>query len=103
VYSDSARVVIERLVRARPGESDFHYDLGFIYAGLGRLQDPTREHARYAELRRAHADTLWLRPDGGNDWAGMWLLLADPTRRSTRSRWCWPTPPIRSPPGPHCG
>jgi eukaryotic-like serine/threonine-protein kinase len=75
VYSDSARVVIERLVRARPDESDFHYDLGFIDAGLGRLQDATREHARYAELRRAHADTLWLRSDGANDWAGMWLLL----------------------------
>ena len=43
-----------RLVRARPDESAFHYDLGFIYARLGRLQDATRGHARYVHLRRSH-------------------------------------------------
>ena len=75
LYSDSARAVTERLVRARPDESSFHYDLGFIYAGLGRLQDATREHARYQALRRSHGDTLWLRTDGANDWAALWMFL----------------------------
>ena len=78
LYSDSARTVSERLVRARPNEAGFHYDLSFAYAGLGRLPDASREHARYEELRRAHADTLWLRTDGANDWAQMLLMLARP-------------------------
>jgi TolB-like protein/cytochrome c-type biogenesis protein CcmH/NrfG len=78
VYSDSARAVTERLVRARPDESSFHYDLSYTYAGLGRLQDATREHARYVALRRSHADTLWLRTDGANDWAAFWMLLGRP-------------------------
>jgi tetratricopeptide (TPR) repeat protein len=78
LYSDSARAVTERLVHARPDESSFHYDLSFIYAGLGRLQDATREHARYEALRRSHADTLWLRTDGANDWAAFWMLVGRP-------------------------
>jgi eukaryotic-like serine/threonine-protein kinase len=78
LYSDSARVVTERLVRARPDEASFHYDLGYSYAGLGRLQDAVKEHARYQELRRAHADTLWLRTDGASDWAQMLLILGRP-------------------------
>lgn len=78
LYSDSARAVTERLVRARPDESSFHYDLSFTYAGLGWLQDATREHARYVALRRSHADTLWLRTDGANDWAALWMLLGRP-------------------------
>ncbi|HEY8106535.1 MAG TPA: protein kinase, partial [Gemmatimonadales bacterium] len=75
LYSDSARAVTERLVRARPDEASFHYDLSFSYAGLGRLQDATREHARYEALRRSHADTLWLRTDAANDWAILWMYL----------------------------
>jgi hypothetical protein len=46
----------------------YQLDLSFFYAGLGRLQDATREHA---QLRRAHADTLWLRSGGANVWTGM--------------------------------
>jgi hypothetical protein len=72
-----------RLVRARPDESAFHYDLGFIYARLGRLQDATRGHARYVHLRRSHTDTPWLRTDGANDRA--WRARPIPSLPGRRS------------------
>lgn len=39
------------------------------------MQDATREQAWYETLRRSHADTLWLRTDGANDWATLWMFL----------------------------
>ncbi|MGH7631254.1 MAG: protein kinase domain-containing protein [Gemmatimonadales bacterium] len=75
VYWDSARVVSERFVRARPDDAYFHRRLAGVYAGLGRQADAAREHLRYQALRRAQGDTTWLRNDAAWD-AAIDLLLA---------------------------
>ena len=76
VYWDSARVVSERFVRARPDDAFFHRRLGGVYAGLGRRADAAREHVRYQEIRRAQGDTASLRTDAAWD-AAINLLLVD--------------------------
>ena len=75
VYWDSARVVTEYLVRARPNDGGFHYQLATVYAGLRRANDAQREHKRYTELRREHGDTVWIRSDGAGDWASYSMFL----------------------------
>ncbi len=42
-YYDSARIIVEDLVRNQPEDSRFHSALGIAYAGLGRKQDAIRE------------------------------------------------------------
>lgn len=42
-YYDSARVVLERELQARPDDSRLHSSLGIAYAGLGRKRDAIRE------------------------------------------------------------
>jgi TolB-like protein len=74
-YWDSARVVTEHLVRARPQDASFHYQLAGVYAGLRRAEEASREHRTYNDLRRAHGDTVWFRTDGAADWANMWMFL----------------------------
>ncbi len=76
VYWDSARVVWERFVRARPDDAFFHRQLSGVYAGLGRHAEATREHRRYQELRRAQGDTTYLRTDAAWD-AAINLVVAN--------------------------
>ncbi len=78
VYGDSARVVNERLVRARPDDPDLVYNLGLTYGLLGRIPDATRQYDKYGELRRSRGDTLWLRSDRANDWASIWMTQGRP-------------------------
>ncbi|HEU5169329.1 MAG TPA: protein kinase [Gemmatimonadales bacterium] len=69
VYWDSARVVSERFVRARPDDAHFHRRLAGVYGGLRREPDAIREYRAYQDLRRARGDTTWLRTDSAWDWA----------------------------------
>jgi TolB-like protein/Flp pilus assembly protein TadD/tRNA A-37 threonylcarbamoyl transferase component Bud32 len=47
---DSARVILEREVPARPGDFRVHSALGIAFAGLGRKDDAIREGRRATEL-----------------------------------------------------
>jgi serine/threonine-protein kinase len=78
IYWDSARVVTERFVRARPDDAYFHRRLGGVYAGLGRMPESAREHLRYQEIRRAQGDTSSLRPDAAWDAAVNLMLVSQP-------------------------
>ncbi|UCE67230.1 MAG: protein kinase [Candidatus Zixiibacteriota bacterium] len=42
-YSDSARIVLEQKLRARPEEARFHSQLGLAYASLGRKDKAVKE------------------------------------------------------------
>ncbi len=75
VYWDSARVVSERLVKARPEDGVFHYALASAYVGLRRTDEAQREYRRYIDLRQAHGDTVWIRTDQAGDWAYYWMFL----------------------------
>jgi tetratricopeptide (TPR) repeat protein len=69
VYWDSARVVVERMVRLRPDDAFFHQRLAGVYGGLGRGEDAAREYHRYQALRREKGDTTWLRTESAWDFA----------------------------------
>jgi TolB-like protein/Tfp pilus assembly protein PilF len=60
VYWDSARVVMERSVRAKPDDGYGHEQLSTVYAGLGRKPDATRSLQTAANLYRAQGDTTLL-------------------------------------------
>ncbi len=55
-YYDTARVVLERVVRERPDDARLHMALGFVYGGLGRKADAIREGKRGVELRPVEKD-----------------------------------------------
>ena len=42
-YYDSARTVVEALIRDVPDDARYHSALGIAYAGLGRAEDAVRE------------------------------------------------------------
>lgn len=49
-YYDSARAVVETVLRAQPEDARLHGALGIAYAGLGRKEDAIREAKRGVEL-----------------------------------------------------
>jgi TolB-like protein/Tfp pilus assembly protein PilF len=62
IYFDSAAVVLENRVEARPDDPPLHSSLSFAYAGLGRRYAAIREGRRAVELRPPSKDT-WLGVD----------------------------------------
>jgi eukaryotic-like serine/threonine-protein kinase len=75
VYADSARRVLERLVRAQNQDPYRFVQLAGVYAALGRAADATASLGREAELRRQQNDTTDLRIDLAEQSARVLLLL----------------------------
>lgn len=69
-HYDSARVLLERQVEARPQEARFHSELGVAYAGLGRKADAIREGRKAVELLPVSKDAY-----DGSDWAAYLALI----------------------------
>ncbi len=66
-YYDSARVGQEELVKSNPDDYTAHWNLGVIYAGLGRREEAIREGQRAVEIMPISEDAfdgptqvLWL-------------------------------------------
>jgi TolB-like protein/Tfp pilus assembly protein PilF len=57
-YYDSTRVVLEDMVRQRPGEGRYHTLLGIAYAALGRKSEAIQEGKRGVALRPPSKDAL---------------------------------------------
>ena len=57
-YSDSARVLLEGELEARPGNPSSHSRLGVAYAGLGRKRAAIREAKRAEELFPISTDAI---------------------------------------------
>ena len=57
-YYDSTRVLLESMIRERPGEGRYHTLLGIAYAALGRKSEAIREGRRGVELRPPSKDAL---------------------------------------------
>ena len=55
---DSARSILEDLVRQEPDRAPYHAALGYAYAGLGRKEDAIRAGLRATELVPVEADAL---------------------------------------------
>ena len=55
---DSARAVLEPLVRERPDDERILIALGYAYAGLGRVSDAARSASSAVALRQPGADAL---------------------------------------------
>ena len=115
-YADSARVVVERLVRAQPEDAYLTARLAFVYAALGRGPAADAALRREAELRRAQGDTVGLRADLAEQSARVLMLQGkrEPALDSVRamfadSQWFFISPaevavnpfwaPLRSLPG----
>ena len=62
-YADSARRVVEPLVRARPDNPFLPLRLALAQAWLGKGTEALANIGREAELRKSQADTVQLRPD----------------------------------------
>jgi tetratricopeptide (TPR) repeat protein len=62
IYFDSAAVVLEKRVQARPDDPAIRSSLSFAYTGLGRRDAAIREGQRAVELRPPSKDT-WLGVD----------------------------------------
>jgi tetratricopeptide (TPR) repeat protein len=75
VYADSARAVLERLVRSDVHDPYRFGQLAGAYAAAGRASDAARALGRELELRREQNDTTYLRPDLAEQWARVLLLL----------------------------
>jgi eukaryotic-like serine/threonine-protein kinase len=75
VYADSARRVLERLVRSQNEDPYRFVQLAIIYAALGRTADATAALRREAQLRRQQNDTTDLRIDLAEQSARVLLLL----------------------------
>ena len=57
-YYDTARVVAERRVRARPEEPNYHSALGIAYAGLGRPAEAIAEARKAVDKLPVTADAI---------------------------------------------
>ena len=77
-YLDSARTVLESLVRAKPDEASFHSRLGLTYAYLGRKTDAVREGEAAVRLMPVSREA-WL---GVNLQTALALIYAIVERRS---------------------
>jgi tetratricopeptide (TPR) repeat protein len=77
-YLDSARTVLESLVRAQPDEATFHSRLGITYAYLGRKTDAVREGEAAVRLMPVSREA-WR---GANLQTALALIYAIVERRS---------------------
>jgi serine/threonine-protein kinase len=75
-YADSARHVLERVVRGRPDDAGFHARLGLVYARLGRKTDATSEGEKAIEVRPPSKDA-WGGPGYVLNLAEIHTLLGD--------------------------
>jgi hypothetical protein len=75
VYADSARTVIEHLVRASLDDPYRFGQLAGVDAASGRSADAMNALRKEAELRRAQNDTSFLRADMAEQSARVLLLL----------------------------
>jgi len=55
---DSARIILEREVEARPDDARLHSSLGIVYAGLGRKEEAIREGKLAVKLYPVSKDAL---------------------------------------------
>ena len=73
---DSARIVLEKEVQAKPDDPRYHSSLGIAYAGLGRKDDAIREGKRAVELLPLSKDAVYGIPHA-QDLAFIYTLVVD--------------------------